>query len=192
MGTFTVFRNAFFNMTDTLGTSPVPTGVQDLPSTFDSRVDGSSTGLEILLRRRLTRRLGGLISYTLSRSERFLPHGHVASTFDRTHVLNVAGTYDFGKGFKGGTRVVFYTGYPVDPTNPALGRIPAFGRFDFRFEKRWSIASGRGWLSLVLEAENAFGAKETLQEQCVSLTAPCKSVRIGPVTIPSIGLEGGF
>jgi TonB family protein len=191
-GTLTVFRNAFFNMTDALGTAPVPTRGDNFPSNFDSRVDGSSIGLEILLKRRLTRRLGGLISYTLSRSERFLPHGHVASAFDRTHVLNVAGTYDFGRGFKGGTRIVFYTGYPIDATNPALGRIPPFGRFDARIEKRWSIVSGRAWISLVLEAQNAFGAKETLQEQCVSLNKPCASLQIGPVTIPSIGLDGGF
>jgi hypothetical protein len=191
-GTLTVFRNAFFNMTDALGTAPIPTRGDNFPSNFDQRVDGSSIGLEILLKRRLTRRLGGLISYTLSRSERIIPQGAVASAFDRTHVLNVAGSYDFGRGFRGGTRVVFYTGYPVNPPVPAAGRIPPFGRFDFRFEKRWSIVSGRGWLSLVLEAENAFGAKETLQEQCVSLNTACQSVQIGPVTIPSIGLEGGF
>ena len=67
-------------------------------------------------------------------------------------MLNVAGTYDFGRGFKGGTRIVFYTGYPVNPAVPAAGRIPPFGRFDARVEKRWSVASGRGWVSLVLEA----------------------------------------
>jgi hypothetical protein len=117
--------------------------------------------------------------------------GKVASSFDRTHVLNVAGSYDFGRGFRAATRIVFYTGYPVDPL-ASDARIPPFGRFDARAEKRWSVASGRGWLSLVLEAQNAFGAKETIQEQCVSVTTRCQSVRIGPLTIPSIGLEGGF
>ncbi len=191
-GTFTVFRDAFFDMTDALGSAPVPTGGGGFPTNFDQRVDGSSIGLEVLLRRRLTRRLGGLISYTLSRSTRILPTGVVPSSFDRTHVLNVAGTYDFGRGFKAGTRIVFYTGFPVNPAVPAAGRIPPFGRFDARLEKKWSVASGRGWVSLVLEGENVFGAKETLQEQCVSVTAPCKAVQIGPVSIPSIGVEGGF
>jgi TonB family protein len=191
-GTVTVFRDSFFNMTDALGTSSIPTNGNSFPATFDNRVDGSSIGLEALLRRRLTRRLGGLISYTLSRSERILPTGVVPSSFDRTHVLNVAGSYDFGRGFRGGTRVVFYTGFPINPAVPAAGRVPSFGRFDFRVEKRWSVAAGRGWLSLVLEAQNAFGAKETLQEQCISLNAPCQAVQIGPVTIPSIGLEGGL
>jgi hypothetical protein len=80
----------------------------------------------------------------------------------------------------------------VNAAVPASGRIPPFGRFDARIEKRWSIASGRGWVSLVLEGLNVFGAKETLQEQCVSLNTQCNNVQIGPVSIPSIGVEGGF
>jgi hypothetical protein len=205
-GSLTLFRDAFFNMTDALGKSRVctpvdmrgPMGTINMTTTcslvpnLDSRDDGSSIGLEVLLRRRLTRRLGGLISYTLSRSQRTSPQGVVASKYDRTHVLNAAGTYDFGHGYRGGTRIVFYTGTPVEPSRPEVGRIPPFGRFDFRFEKRWSIVSGRAWISLVVEAENAFAAKETIQEQCFSATAPCQVQRIGPVTIPSIGLEGGF
>jgi TonB family protein len=189
--TVTVFRNEFFDMTDALGTSPPPGGAGSFPSNFDQRVNGWAMGLEVLLKRRLTRRLGGLVSYTLSRSERFLPTGPAPSSFDRTHVLNVAGSYDFGRGFKGGTRIVFYTGYPVDAADPSKGRIPAFGRLDARVEKRWSVVSGRGWVSLVIEALNAMGAKETLTEQCAQMVN-CPAVQIGPVTIPSIGLEGGF
>ncbi len=190
-------------MTDALGLPPVVTSTTaDQPgqgvvttttsvANLDARVNGSSYGVEVLLHRRLTRRLGGLVSYTLSRSQRTYPQGVVASAYDRTHVLNMAGTYDFGHGYRGGTRIVLYTGTPVDPTRPALGRSPPFGRFDFRFEKRWSIVSGRAWMSFVVEALNAFAAQETVQEQCVGGT-PCQYQRIGPVTIPSIGLEGGF
>src|SRR6185437_5570776 len=181
-GTLTVFRNAFFNMTDALGSQPLNL---DNIGSLAARADGSSIGMELLLKRRLTRRLGGIISYTLSRSERILPQGIVPSAFDRTHVLNVVASYDFGRGFRGGTRIVFYTGYPVDPSQPSLGRIPAFGRFDARVEKRWSIVHGRGWLSLVLEGMNVFGAKETVQEQCLTTTVPCSSTQIGPVSIPS-------
>ena len=59
-------------------------------------------------------------------------------------------------------------------------------------EKRWRILNDRAWISLVLEGQNVFGAKETLQEQCLTAGQACKSVQIGPVSIPSIGLEGGF
>lgn len=44
----------------------------------------------------------------------------------------------------------------------------------------------------MLEGLNTFGAKETVQEQCLSLTSSCQSTQIGPVSIPSLGLEGGF
>jgi len=186
----TGFENSFFNMTDALGTLSLSSA--NLGDNLSARVNGSAFGMELLLKRRLTRRLGGVVSYTLSRSVRDLPTGIIPSSFDRTHVLNVAGSYDFGGGYRGGTRLVFYTGYPIDVLRPEEGRIPPFARFDFRLEKRWSVFSGRGWVSVVLEVENTFGAQETVQEQCVSLTTPCNYVQIGPVTIPSLGVEGGF
>ena len=75
----------------------------------------------------------------------------------------MAGSYDLGRGVRVGTRILF-TGFPIDNAQPADGRVPSFLRFDARLEKRWSLAQGRGWLSLVLEGENVFGAKETVQE----------------------------
>jgi hypothetical protein len=187
-GSVVFFRNAFFNMTDALGTSVVPTNGQGFPDHFNGRADGWSMGMEVTLRRRLTRRLGGFISYTLSRSERTVGRITAPSSFDRAHVLNVAGAYDLTHGFKAGTRIMFYTGYP---TTDGQSRLPPFGRFDMRFEKRWSIASGRGWISLVLEMLNTFFAQETVQQSCIP-GEDCKSVRIGPITVPSLGLEGGF
>lgn len=200
--TVTAFHDEFFNLNDALG--DVSLGNPSSLNGFNQRVDGDSYGLEVMVRRRLTRRLGGLISYTLSRSERLLSGGMVPSAFDRTHVVNIAGSYDFGHGVKGGSRMMFYTGIPVDNTNPEAGRTPPFFRFDARLEKRWSIVHGRGWLSLVLEGLNVFGAKETVAESpnCavpVSVTGSCSRYNgtysptiIGPVTVPSIGLEGGF
>lgn len=192
----TFFRNAFFDLSDALGTSAVPEDGGSFPVRFDRRAIGSSIGLELTVRRRLTKRLGGFVSYTLSRSERSIGgSSRVASSFDRTHVLNVALTQDFGKGYKTGARLVFYSGFPISTLAPTFlyqivqtGRIRPFFRFDWRAEKRWRV--GRGWLSLVLEMQNSMLAKETLQEQCGR--AGCEPVRIGPVTIPSIGLEGGF
>jgi TonB family protein len=184
-GSATVFRDAFFNMTDALGSNPVPQNGDTFPDRFDRRTLGSSIGLELTLRRRLTKRLGGFISYTLSRSDRAYGRSRFPSSFDRTHVFNAAIAADFGKGYKAGTRLLFYSGYPI--TTGSLetivrqtGREPPFFRFDWRAEKKWRVS--RGWVSLVLEVANSMLAKETLQQ----------GVKIGPVTIPSIGLEGGF
>jgi hypothetical protein len=192
----TVFRNAFFDMNDALGTSPVPTGESSFSDRFDGRALGSSLGVEVLAKRRLTRAIGGFVSYTLSRSTRRVGRSVIASAFDRTHVLNVAGSYDLGRGVRAGTRMVLYSGTPVstvdDGPPPEVAqskRLPTFFRFDVRLEKRWTVAK-RYFVALVLEVQNVMLAKETLQEQCVA--GACKPVRIGPVTIPSVGLEAGF
>jgi hypothetical protein len=93
--------------------------------------------------------------------------------------------------WRAGTRVTFYTGLPKasgDPTDTAT-RLNPFFRLDLRLEKRWTV--GRtSWLSLVLEVQNATLSKETINGQCGSST--CDPQVIGPVTIPSLGLEGGF
>ena len=128
------------------------------------------------------------------------------STFDRTHVLNAALAYDFGRGYRAGARVLFYTGTPATltsiPTRAELlepARLPSFFRLDLRFEKRWNVGKS-GWLSFVIEMLNATFSKEVVSVDCgstigtvnTSSTSSCKDTSIGPVTIPSIGIEGGF
>ncbi|MBI5532135.1 MAG: TonB-dependent receptor [Deltaproteobacteria bacterium] len=185
----TLFHNAFFNMTDTLGST---TGEYDLAS--DRRSQGSAAGLELLVRRRLTKKLGGFLSYTLARSVRTLGRETFPSAYDRTHVLNAAVAYDFGRGWRAGTRLVFYSGNPV--ASPSHGLIvpprsgnpkrnPAFYRLDLRLEKRW-IPWKRGWLSLVFELMNATLSRESIMSPEGDVST------IGPVTIPSVGLEGGY
>jgi TonB family protein len=184
----TLFQNAFFNLTDALGTG----NPERFTENFAKRPLGHSLGLELTARRRLTRRLGGFLSYTLSRSTRSLGKTTQPSSFDRTHVANLALSYDFGRGYRAGGRFMFYTGIPsnVQPDPETLRRLPPFFRLDIRLEKRWSL--GRtGWLSVVLEGLNATLSTEGVSESCTA-GAPCKLNTFGPVTIPSLGLEGGF
>jgi hypothetical protein len=183
----TLFHNAFFNMNDVLGLSAASGRDVDL----DQRANGQAEGFELFVHRSLTRRLGGVLSYTLSRSTRTFDGHEFPSAFDRTHVGSLALAYDLGKRWRAGTRFVFYTGVPTmvripgaalpipDPHPP---RDPAFYRIDLRLEKRWQLSLGkRTWISLVLEVMNATLHKETFG-----------STEIGPVTIPSIGVEAGF
>ena len=182
--TATGFDDIFLNMSDVLGT-----GTGNLVSNLDKRALGSSVGLELFVRRSLTKRLGGFLTYTLSRSMRSLNNERFPSAFDRTHVLNAALAYDLGKKWRAGTRLVYYTGTPVvirtrgaipPPPVQSPERTPAFYRLDFRLEKRWNIGQ-KSWLSFVVEMLNATLNKEVVQSRT-----------IGPVAIPSIGLEGGF
>jgi len=158
---------------------------------FEARTLGSSRGFELYVKRRLTARLGGLLSYTLSRSTRSYENRSYVASFDRTHVANAAVVYDLGRRWRVGTRVVFYTGLPKapDPTDPDSTRLPAFFRADLRVEKRWQL-SERAWIAVVAEWLNATLTKEAVTTTCT--LDGCEAETIGPVTIPSLGVEGGF
>jgi hypothetical protein len=107
----------------------------------------------------------------------------------------VATLYDFGLGFQGGTRLLFYTGTPgwtvvgVAPgeTLREAGRLPPFFRLDARVSKRWSLGAARH-VSAVLEIQNALFAVERIQ---TNACAP-QACTIGPVTLPNMGVEAGF
>jgi TonB family protein len=183
--TATLFHNAFFNMTDALGAGQ-PSSTDDL----DQRSLGQSYGLELFVHRDLTQRLGGFLSYTLQRSTRSIGNETFVMAFDRTHVGSVSLAYDLGRNWRAAARFVFYTGIPKQAggppglTQPArttdVAREPSFYRLDLRLEKRWNI-KGTAWISFVAEMLNATFHKETIGE-----------TEIGPVTIPSLGVEGGF
>ncbi len=180
--TATLFHNAFFDMSDALGTS--------LAVTNDTRSLGEAYGLELYVHRDLTAKLGGLFSYTLSRTTRSIGNEKFVSAFDRTHIVNVALAYALGANWRASSHVIYYTGLPrqpdvpnglIKPPHPThVARGPGFFRLDLRLEKRWNIKQS-GWISCVLELLNATFHKETVGD-----------TEIGPVTIPSIGVEGGF
>ena len=185
--TLTVFDNVFQNMSDTLGVSQGDPG----DSAFNEpRSLGSAVGMEIYVKRKLTKRFGGYVAYTLSRSTREVGREKFLSAFDRTHVGNVAAAYDLGRLWRVGARFTLYTGTPVvppggnalipPPRSLSPDRDPTFYRVDLRLEKRWNLTK-TAWLSFVIEVFNTTLHKEVLQGQ-----------EIGPVTIPSIGLEGAF
>jgi hypothetical protein len=184
-------------------------------------VPGRAYGVELLLRRPLGKRLGGWLSYTLSRSMRkahfVTPSGgdavaNVASEGDRTHVLSAILAYDLGRMWRAGGRFVFYTGQPysslegnvpVPPYNSK--RLDPFFRLDLRLEKRWQLGQN-GWIAFVLEGQNVTLSKEstTVGLNCMTdgrinmggsgatQTTTCTTPKVGPITIPSVGVEASF
>jgi hypothetical protein len=163
-------------------------------------VFGRSYGFELLVRRNLTARLSGWLSYTLSRSERDSFNGltgtwgHRLSEFDRPQVANLVVAYDLGAHWRAGGRLVAYSGTPyatasLDGTPNA--RTPPFFRLDLRVEKRWIKSWGH--ISFIVEWLNVLLQKEQLGLTCDSASAsPCSPSLIGPITIPSLGVEAGF
>jgi hypothetical protein len=201
------FHHTYSNLTDLTATCSAQV---DYCSIFD-RADGRAFGLELLIARPMSKRLGGLVSYTLSRSERTVRGRTFTGDFDRTHVLHVAAGYAIGRGYHAAARMTAYSGRPhsllafddpEDPQEPTLVgkrnalRRPAFIRVDLRFEKRWRIGQA-GWLSLILEGMNVTLQKETVDFDCRIAKAAgsglsCGGQEIGPVFIPSVGVSGGF
>ncbi len=175
-------------------------------------VRGQAFGGELSVRRSLTKRLTGWVSYTLSRSTREAPSPEgfgatvtIPSAFDRTHVVSALAAYDLGASWRAGARIVAYTGLPYTntrdyvPVAPYNGaRMPAFYRVDVRLEKRWRVRE-RVTLSLVFEGMNVTLTKEVLGMHCApaagqaagSLDA-CTPQTLGPITVPSVGIEGAF
>lgn len=226
--TVTGFYSSFWGLTDLSvscfqaipGTAPAPPPGEPVPPPYvcpsNAPVRGQAFGGELLLRRSFSKRLSGWLSYTLSRSARdahfVTPSGatvteHVVSEYDRTHVFNAILSYDLGRHWRVGGRLLVTSGtpyshldgsFPVPPYNAF--RNPAFYRIDFRLEKRWRLGETSS-IAFVLEGQNVTLSKEVtaLGQDCESkgdpggtATTECKPSTVGPLTIPSVGVEAFF
>lgn len=147
-------------------------------------------GVEVLLKRKLSERYSAYSSATISRAQvgstRIDPAG--VSRFDRTFVAQVGGVADLGRHWTASSRFLTYGGWPGDQTGAA--RLPPFFRFDLRIEKRWIWREHR-YIAFVMEGLNVTGSKEVLSRSC-NAQGECRSQEIGPVIVPSIGVEGAL
>jgi len=188
------FHHSYFNLRDIArNTGDIDIEVpQPVPSS-----PAQAYGLELFLSRRLSERLGAFVSYTLSRSEigaTRLAEARV-SPFDRTHVLQVGGSADFGRGWRATARFLTYRGWPDEGTSlssasPPTRRLPAFVRLDARIEKRWRWRKA-GHIAIVLEGLNMTASKEIVGRDCIPGQG-CRDEKIGPIVIPSLGVEGAL
>ncbi len=194
------FRHAYRNFGDLFALRDADTdnlGVQS------DTLNGRAIGLEFLVRRDFKERFAFIASYTLSRNTRFVRGKEIVNGFDRPHVFNLACTFNAGRGWRLGARFLTYTGAPrIEKTMADLygvtdgndtnapDRLPSFYRLDVRLEKRWNLAHKR-WISFIAEGLNVTANKEVLGYNC-DAPGQCKEQGIGPVTVPSIGVEGGI
>ncbi len=138
--------------------------------------EGRAYGVQLLLRKELSARFFGWISYTLMRSERLDHPGGSYRLFDydQTHVGAIVGSYDLGAGFELGARFRYSTGYPRTPVvgsfyssrrdlyEPIFGehnsiRIPAFAQVDARLAKRFNFGWGKA--ELFVDVQNVSNRK---------------------------------
>jgi TonB family protein len=190
LGSATVFRSGYFNALDPIG------GGRDFTldrTALDRRANVAAAGLELHLSRPVTKRLGGFVSYTLSRSEQTSGQQKSPSGFDRTHVFQAALSYEVGPGFRLGARTVLYSGVPElnlegSPHFTGNRRGAPFFRLDLRAEKRFRIGQ-HGYWGLIAEILNATSTREVVRLDCGEV---CRERSAGPVVLPSVGLEAGF
>jgi TonB family protein len=188
----TLYQAALFGLTDGIGISRIDNDADELEES--SRALGSSHGLELLLERELGEGLGGYLAYTLGSSRRFVGRAEGPALFDRRHVLSGALSMRFGSGVRAGVRGTFYTGVPADVAYLAAARNPPrtspFYRIDTRIEKRWRLGEGGAFWALVLEVLNTTLHEEALGKSCSAYV--CREDTVGPLTIPSLGIEAMF
>jgi TonB family protein len=165
-----------------------------------------SYGLEILIKREISARAFGWLSYTFSIARQRNPsYTHATPTaFDQPHVLNAVGSYKLGRGYEAGLRFQLASGRPDTPVlgstyNADTGqyeavrgglrsvRVPTFRQIDFRVEKQWLYQ--RWSLGLYLDIINVANFKnvEAIQyDYRYRESAPVTSFPI----FPTLGIRG--
>lgn len=189
----TAYQNVTLNSSDALSISRFGVASESTDP-FSNRTTAHSYGVEFLVQRSFSKSFGGLFAYTLSRSTRSAANASGVSSFDRTHVLNLAAAYELGRNWRFGARLVTYSGIPATVGNArALVSPPRtswFYRVDWRLEKRWALSAAGGWIALVAEVVNTTLNQETLSASCYAYG--CTEQTFGPVTLPSLGVEASL
>src|SRR5262249_13782488 len=132
------------------------------------RASGQIYGTEIYLLRRLTRKLSGWLSYTLSKASAQAQDGtKFTPEYDIRHLFNAVLQYDWGAGFRSGVRAHYQSGRvaPDVVLNPDMltfsrveKRLPAFFRIDLGLSYSWRYDWAK--LRLMLEWQNLTLARE--------------------------------
>jgi TonB family protein len=197
-------RNDLVEFTRDATVDPM-TGEVDPVNFRNSRI-GDTVGLEVLLRREVTRNLYGWLSYTLSRTREleFDDDDYELSTFDQTHVGNAVASYKFRNGWEVGARYRYATGRPSTPVvggtydaddgdyrNVSGGfrtaRRKAFQQTDVRVEKTWVFDT---WMiGAYLDVQNVFNVENveaTQYDYRRRESAPVTSVPF----LPILGVRG--
>ena len=184
---------------------PAP-GMPDEPAGTcgDTPSRGVAYGLELSLRRPLTERLAGWLSYTLSRAterptDPAVGTWTVPSAFNRTHVASASIAYQVSAGWRAGARGIAYSGVPLllpareDGTVPARDlRQPWFYRVDLRAERRWDLARGSS-ISLVFDLLNATLSREHIRIDCGAANPQAACITSQNLfVLPSIGIEASL
>ncbi|MFO0578578.1 MAG: TonB-dependent receptor [Polyangia bacterium] len=206
--TLTGFYQKYLNANDvvidfspTACTSPPPESISGYAAAVTRQVEGSSYGMELMLRR-AHGRVTGWIAYTLSRAERNFTCGIRPADYDQPHVLNVVVQVRLPWQLMAGGRLFFSSGRPVTQLEPPDGsstlrnnvRLPDTVQLDLRLDREWIFR--RFALDVFLEVVNStygqavFGLAYPREGSVVRYDMPF--LNGFNWILPSIGVRGRF
>jgi hypothetical protein len=182
-------RDSLEMVCETIG---CPNGVE-----VPDRIGGYSYGAELFLRRPITQRLAGIVSYTLAWSSvddvAGLPY---TPTWDVRHVMNLVLQWNMGAGFSSGARFSLRSGklhgeFVIDDQLKLARderRMPMFERLDLELAYAWSTWWGR--MRVALEWFNATLAREPAEIICTGQPRRCKVEYLPAIFLPNLGVRG--
>ena len=185
---------------DTLDTicsskSPIQFGCQN--TTIPNRIDGLAYGAELFIRRPITERLSGFISYTLALSAVDNVAGlHYTPSWDVRHVANLVLQWQMGGGFSSGLRWFVRSGkshgeFLLDDARQLIRdeqRLPWFTRLDLELAYAWRTHWGQ--LRVALEWFNATLSREPINVTCSGLPRSCAPVYLPAIFFPNLSIRG--
>ena len=174
---------------------------------------GRAYGIEVLLKRDLSKNFFGWIAYTLSWSDeraKATPWtkgtGYAPADSDQRHILTVIGQYKFGNGWELGARFRLTTGTPDTPVvgstydsdtqsyRPIYGpdgstRQPTFHQLDLRVDRVFLF--DRWQLGAYLDVQNVYN--HTNQEGTIADYRFRSQIIVPDIPIlPTLGIKGSF
>jgi hypothetical protein len=164
-----------------------------------TRIDGFSYGTEIFLKRPVTDRLSGWISYTLAWSavDRVagLPY---TPSWDVRHIGNLVVQWNMGGGFSSGARLQVRSGklqadFVIDDALQLARderRMPWFTRLDLEIAYGWQTWWGR--MRVSLEWFNATLAREPAEIVCTGSPRVCQTIYLPAIFFPNLAVRGAI
>ncbi|RYZ39050.1 MAG: TonB-dependent receptor [Myxococcaceae bacterium] len=181
---------------------------ESVPEVLKNGGVGRIYGFELLIRRALTDRLFGWISYTLSRSERRDAPDARWRLFDndQTHVLTAIASYKLPKGWEVGARFRLASGNPTTPVEgarrddttdvfiPYYGavnsqRLPSFNQLDIRVDKNFIFDTWN--LDVYLDLTNAYN-NQSVEGVAYNYNYSQREFFKGLPILPILGAKGSF
>lgn len=155
-------------------------------------VSANSYGIETFLKRDMSERLSGWVSYTLGYAVADSGPGVVGKfkpDFDVRHVLNTVASYRIWRGLTLGGRMQARSGRVVEQLNPRYTqRLPWFVRLDARVGYAWR---GRyADMTAYLEWLNVFAQQEYADADC--LLGVCRAKAAPVIALPNLGVRAEF